>query len=155
LLFSTSSILKIIKSIKIILKKIIKKIIWGNTVAIHSVLKKKTMKLNSQLTQYEKNKIDKDNSEKKKNHKKEKKTMWRNTVAIHIVLKKKNYETEFSTSSILKKITKTILKKKHKKIKKKERGRRRQFWKKKTKKNKKKHVGKVKAEFSINSILKK
>ena len=47
------------------MKKIIKKIIWGNTVAIHSVLKKKTMKLNSQLTQYEKNKIDKDNSEKK------------------------------------------------------------------------------------------
>ena len=47
---------------------------WGNTVAIHSVLKKKTTKLNSQLTQYEKNKIDKDNSEKKnkKNHKKEK-----------------------------------------------------------------------------------
>ena len=92
----------------------------------------------------------------KKNHKKEKKTMWRNTIAIHIVLKKKNYEAEFSTSSILKKITKTILKKKHKKIKKKkERGRRRQFWKKKTKKNKKKHVGKVKAEFSISSILKK
>jgi len=27
------------KSIKIILKKIIKKIMWGNTVAIHSVLK--------------------------------------------------------------------------------------------------------------------
>jgi len=29
-----------------------------NTVAIHSVLKKKTMKLNSQPAQYEKNKID-------------------------------------------------------------------------------------------------
>jgi hypothetical protein len=42
---------------------------WGNTVAIHSVLKKKTTKLNSQLTQYEKNKIDKDNSEKKKQKK--------------------------------------------------------------------------------------
>jgi len=38
---------------------------WGNTVTIHNVLKKKTTKLNSQLTQYEKNKIDKDNSEKK------------------------------------------------------------------------------------------
>jgi hypothetical protein len=38
---------------------------WGNTVAIHSVLKKKTMKLNSQPAQYEKNKIDKDNSGKK------------------------------------------------------------------------------------------
>ena len=52
---STSSILKIIKSIKTILKKIItKKIIWGNTVAIHSVLKRKTTKLNSQPAQYEK-----------------------------------------------------------------------------------------------------
>jgi hypothetical protein len=42
--------MKKIKSIKIILeKKIIKnekKSIWGNTVAIHSVLKKKTIKLN-------------------------------------------------------------------------------------------------------------
>ena len=48
---------------------------WDNTVAIHDVLKKKTMKLNSQPAQYKKNKIDKDNSEKKnkKNHKKEKK----------------------------------------------------------------------------------
>jgi len=36
----------------------------GNTVAIHSVLKKKTTKLNSQPAQYEKNKIDKNNSEK-------------------------------------------------------------------------------------------
>jgi hypothetical protein len=27
---------------------------WGNTVAIHSVLKKKTTKLNSQLARYEK-----------------------------------------------------------------------------------------------------
>jgi hypothetical protein len=27
---------------------------WGNTVAIHSVLKKKTTKLNSQPVQYEK-----------------------------------------------------------------------------------------------------
>ena len=63
----------------------------GNTVAIHSVLKKKTTKLNSQPAQYEK-KIDKDNSgkkTKKKNHKKGKKTMWGNTVAIHSVLKRK------------------------------------------------------------------
>jgi hypothetical protein len=46
---------------------------YGNIVAIHSVLKKKTTKLNSQLVQYEK-KIDKDNSGKKtKNHKKKKK----------------------------------------------------------------------------------
>jgi hypothetical protein len=38
---------------------------YGNIVAIHSVLKKKTTKLNSQPVQYEK-KIDKDNSGKKK-----------------------------------------------------------------------------------------
>jgi len=41
-------------------------IMWGNTVAIHIILKKKTTKLNSQPTQYEKNKIGKDNSGKKK-----------------------------------------------------------------------------------------
>jgi hypothetical protein len=42
--------IKKIKSTKIILEKIIKKNIktmWGNTVAIHNVLKKKTIKLNS------------------------------------------------------------------------------------------------------------
>jgi hypothetical protein len=61
---------------------------WGNTIVIHSVLKEKTTKL--------KNKIDKDNSEKKSL----KKTMWGNTVAIYSVLKKK---TKFSTSSIVKK----------------------------------------------------
>jgi hypothetical protein len=38
---------------------------WGNTVSIHSVLKKKTTKLNFQLAQHEKNKMDKDNSGKK------------------------------------------------------------------------------------------
>jgi hypothetical protein len=75
---------------------------WGNTVAIHSVFKKKTTKLNSQPTQYEKNKIDKDNSA-KKNHKKRKKNHVGNTVAIYNVLKKKYYKTKFSTSSILKK----------------------------------------------------
>jgi hypothetical protein len=41
----------------------------GNTVAIHNVLMKRTMKLNSQPAQYEK-KIDKDNSGKKKSLKK-------------------------------------------------------------------------------------
>ena len=47
---------------------------WGHIVAIHSVLKKITTKLNSQPAQYEKNKIDKDNSRKKiKYHKK---IMW-------------------------------------------------------------------------------
>jgi hypothetical protein len=39
-----------------------KKIMWGNIVAIHNVLKKKTTKLNFQPAQYEKNKINKDNS---------------------------------------------------------------------------------------------
>ena len=67
-----------------------KKIMWGNTVAIHSVLKKKTTKLNSQPAQYEKNKIDKDNSRKKN-----KKTTWGNTVAIHSVLKKKTTKLNF------------------------------------------------------------
>jgi hypothetical protein len=47
--------MKKIKLTKIILKKktkkIIKKTIWRNTVAIHSVLKKKTKKLNSQPAQ--------------------------------------------------------------------------------------------------------
>ena len=42
---------------------------WGNTVAIHNVLKKKTTKLNYQSAQYEKNKINIYNSgKKKKNH---------------------------------------------------------------------------------------
>ena len=54
---------------------------WGNTVAIHNVLQKKNVKLNSQPAQYEKNKIDKDKSKKK--------TMQGNTVAIHSVLEKK------------------------------------------------------------------
>jgi hypothetical protein len=43
--------IKKIKSTKIILEKIIKKkIMWGNIIAIHNVLKKKTTKLNSQPT---------------------------------------------------------------------------------------------------------
>jgi len=51
---------------------------WGNTVAIYSVLKKKTTKLNSQPAQYEKNKIEKDHfgeKKKKNNNKNRKKTM--------------------------------------------------------------------------------
>jgi hypothetical protein len=36
---------------------------WGNTLAINVVLKKKTTKLNFQSAQYEKNKFDKDNFE--------------------------------------------------------------------------------------------
>ena len=73
---------------------------WGNTVAINNVLKKKTTKLNSQLGQYEK-KIDKDNFE-KKNKRIIRKIMYGNTVTTYNVLKK-NYKTKFSTSSILKK----------------------------------------------------
>jgi hypothetical protein len=38
---------------------------WGNIVAINGVLKKKTVKLNFQAVQYEKNKFDKDNFKKK------------------------------------------------------------------------------------------
>ena len=67
---------------------------WGNTVAIHSVLMKKTTKLNSQPAPQKKNKIDKDNSG-KKIIKKEKKTMWGNTIAIHSVLKKKTTKLNF------------------------------------------------------------
>jgi hypothetical protein len=61
---------------------------WGNNVVIHSVLKKKITKLNSQPAQYEKIKSTKIILE-KKNHKKEKKIMWRNTIAIYSVLKKR------------------------------------------------------------------
>ena len=39
----------------------------GNIVAIHNVIFEKNMKLNSQPAQYEKNKIDKDQFEKKRN----------------------------------------------------------------------------------------
>jgi hypothetical protein len=78
---STSSILKIIKSIKTILKKIItKKIIWGNTVAIHSVLKRKTTKLNSQPAQYEKK-----NQQRQFWKKKQKKSLKNKTKKNHVV----------------------------------------------------------------------
>jgi malate synthase len=59
----------------------------GNTVAIHNILKKKTIKLNSQPAQYEKKKSTKTILE--KNKKIIKKIMCRNTVAIHNDLKKK------------------------------------------------------------------
>ena len=81
-----------------------KKILWGNTIAIHIILKEKTMKLNSQPAQYEKKKQNQERQFWKKHHKKRKKNiMWGNTVAIQSVLKKKNYKAKFSTSSILKK----------------------------------------------------
>ena len=52
---------------------------------------KKTMKLNSQAAQYEKDKINKDHFRKKKekNHNKKKKTMQRYIITIYNVLKKK------------------------------------------------------------------
>ena len=62
----------------------------------------KTTKLNSQPAQYEKNKINKDNYEKKtkKNHKKGGKNhVWENTVAIHSVLKKKTTKLNFQPTS--------------------------------------------------------
>jgi hypothetical protein len=42
------------------------KTIWGNIVAIHNILKKKTTKQNSQPAKYEKNKINKNHFEKNK-----------------------------------------------------------------------------------------
>jgi len=45
------------------------KTMWGNIVTIHSVLKKKSTKQNSQSAQYKKNKIDKDHLGKKKRKK--------------------------------------------------------------------------------------
>jgi hypothetical protein len=85
----------------------------GNTVAIHSVLKTKTTKLNSQPAQYEKNKINKDNSE-KKNHKKREKKPCGEHCSNPRYFKEKKYKAKFSINYILKKIklTKTILKKK-------------------------------------------
>jgi hypothetical protein len=78
--FLTKSILKK-NSTKIILKKNMEKhcsktkIMWGNIIAIHNVFFKKTTKQNSQPTQYEKNKIDKNHFRKKKKkiHKKKEK----------------------------------------------------------------------------------
>jgi hypothetical protein len=59
-----------IKSTKTILekktKKIIKKTMWGNTAAIHSVLKKKNYKAKFSTSSILKKKINKNNSEKKK-----------------------------------------------------------------------------------------
>ena len=77
---------------------------WGNTVAIHNVLKKKTTKLNSQPAQYEKKNRQRQfwKTNKKIIKKYKKKTMRGNTVAINNILKKKNYKAKFSTSSILK-----------------------------------------------------
>jgi hypothetical protein len=53
----------------------------GNTVVIHSVLKKKTIKLNSQPVQYLKIQINKNNSKKEEDNfgqkTKKKKNMWR------------------------------------------------------------------------------
>ena len=69
----------------------------------------KSYSYNSQPTQYQKNKIDKDNFE--KNHNK-KKPLWGNTVAIHRVLKKKTTKLNSQPFNIKKiKSIKIILKK--------------------------------------------
>jgi hypothetical protein len=94
---------------------------WGNTVTICSVLKKKTTKLNSQSAQYEKNKIEKDHfgeKKKKNNNKNGKKNHVRKNYSNPQCFKEKNYKVKFSTSSISKKkSTKIILKRKKKRRK--------------------------------------
>jgi hypothetical protein len=76
----------------------------GNIVAIHNVIFEKNTKLNSQPAQYKKNKIDKDQFE-KRNHKKKEKN--------HIG----KYCSNPQTVQYLKKLVKIILKKKLKKKK--------------------------------------
>ena len=75
---------------------------WGNTVAIYSVLKKKTKKINSQLAQYEEKKIDKDNSEKNKKIIKKRNHMEKNCYNPQC-FQGKNYKAKFLISLILKK----------------------------------------------------
>jgi len=73
----------------------------GNTVAIHNVIFEKTMKLNSQPAQYEKNKINKDQFEKKIIKRKKKnhiRKYYSNPQCF-----KKHYVAKFSTNSIFKK----------------------------------------------------
>jgi len=72
--FSTNSILKKIDKDNFKKQYVGKhcsktKIMWGNIVTIHGVLKKKTTKQNFQPAQYEKNKIDKGHFGKKKKRK--------------------------------------------------------------------------------------
>jgi len=72
--FSTNSILKKINKDNFEKQYVGKhcsktKIMWGNIVTIHGVLKKKTTKQNFQPAQYEKNKIDKGHFGKKKKEK--------------------------------------------------------------------------------------
>jgi len=84
---------------------------WGNTVAIHNVLKKKNYKAKFSTSLIWKNKIDKDNSEKKntKKWKKKKKTILEKKKAKKKKWKKKGKQhtgkvkAKFPTSSKLKK----------------------------------------------------
>jgi len=85
-----------------------------NTLAIHGVILKKITKLNSQPTQYEKNKIDKYQFE-KKNHKKKEKNHVGKYCSNPQYFKRKNYITKFLTSSIFKKFGKDNFEKKNKK----------------------------------------
>ena len=80
---------------------------WGNTVAIQNILKKKTTKLNFQPAQYGKHKFDKDNFRKqidKKNMGKHcsKKKSCEETLQQSTMLffQEKNYKTKLSTNSI-------------------------------------------------------
>ena len=66
---------------------------WGNTVAIHSVLKKKKYEAKFSTSSIWKKKSTKTILE--KNHKKRKKSMWGNTVVIHNVLKKKTTKLNY------------------------------------------------------------
>jgi len=118
----------------------------GNIVAIHNVIFEKTTKLNSEPAQYKKNKIDKDQFEKKIHKKKEKNHIGK-YCSNPQYFKEKNYIAKFLTSSIFKKIGKDNFEKKIKIKKLKKRvnfeKKRKKTCEKKKRKPKKKHVGKA------------
>jgi hypothetical protein len=92
-----------------------RKTMWGNTITIYSVIFEKNMKLNSQLAQYKKNKINKDQFEKKKEIIKRKK---KNHIGKYCsnpqCFKVKNNIAKFLTSPIFKKISEDNVEKKNK-----------------------------------------
>jgi len=85
---------------------------WGNTIEIHNILKKKITKLNSNQLNIKK-KINKDNFEKNHTKKKTQKRGKKNHVEKYCsnpqCFKEKNYKAKFSTNSILKKIKSTTI----------------------------------------------
>jgi hypothetical protein len=103
------------------------------------------LKLNSQPTQYWKNKFNKDNFKEKTcggNTVAKQKPCKGNTVIIHsIFLKKKSYKANLSTSSIYKKNRQRLSKKKRSQFWVKEM--KKKMYKKGNKSEKKKHVGKA------------